>query len=271
MNKKVVLYCILLQFSLFIISCTKEESLEITSVESILLPDISGNQKGKGFTATGLAYDAHEQVFYIWNCGKMTPNEENFEATIVKISKNWSEKIGEIDLYKIFPEMDDIQGLTIDNRDQSIWFCSYGENKVRHITKNGEILGEFNLDQANGIAYAYKTDSLWILTPNELINTDKNGNVLKMLKFSYEGQDQLFLDEKNNVIYFTAGNNYHRSNDVYTVDLSAGQIKKKYILKDSYAVEGIFINDHDMDIINDIYYHNAKVPVNCINHYRING
>ena len=42
-------------------------------------------------------------------------------------------------------------------------------------------------------------------------------------------------------------------------------------MKDSYAVEGIFIDDHDMYILNDGYYHNAKVPVNCVNHYRINN
>ncbi len=80
----------------------------------------------------------------------------------------------------------------------------------------------------------------------------------------------MYLDEKNDIIYFTVGNNYQKPNDVYTINLSTGQIKKKYILKDSYAVEGIFIINHDMYIINDGYYHNAKVPINCINHYRIN-
>lgn len=271
MNKKIVLYYLLLQICLFGRGCDKNEGSEITAVESFPLPDISENQTGKGFTATGLAYDTSEQVFYIGNCGKMIPDEINFKATIVKISNNWSEKIGEIELYKIFPGMDDIQGLTIDTRDNSIWFCSFGENKVRHITKDGEILGEFHLDQANGIAYDHKNDSLWILTPGKLLNTDKNGGVLKKFTFSYEGQDQIFLDEKNNIIYFTAGNNYQEPNDVYAIDLSTGHIKKKYTLKDSYAVEGIFIDDHDMYILNDGYYHNAKVPVNCVNHYRINN
>jgi len=98
---------------------------------------------------------------------------------------------------------------------------------------------------------------------------DKNGSVLKFFSFSYEGQDQLYLDEKNDIIYFTVGNNHQKSNDVYTSDLSTGQIKKKCILKDSYAVEGIFINDHDMYVISDGYYHNAKVPVNSISHYQI--
>jgi len=42
-------------------------------------------------------------------------------------------------------------------------------------------------------------------------------------------------------------------------------------LKDSFAVEGIYIENEIMYIVNDGYYHNAKIPVNQINKYDISN
>lgn len=51
--------------------------------------------------------------------------------------------------------------------------------------------------------------------------------------------------------------------------METGKYKIKYILKDSFAIEGISIIDNDILILNDGYYHNAKVAENQINYYSI--
>ncbi|OFV71350.1 hypothetical protein [Acetobacterium wieringae] len=85
-----------------------------------------------------------------------------------------------------------------------------------------------------------------------------------------EGQDQLFLDEGSNAIYFTAGINYRGDNFVYKIDLLTKEINLAYTLKDSFAVEGIYIENETMYIFNDGYYHYGKVDVNQMNKYDIN-
>ena len=237
--------------------------------EIIPLPDIELGLKGKGFTCTGLTYDEAENVFWMGNCGKKLPDSEGYSATIVKVSADGKTNLGEIKLYDLYPSMSDIQGLTLDLSDNTLWFCAFSENKVRQLSKSGDDLGGFDLSEANGICYDSRTDTLWILTRNVLINTDKTGNILKTIDVSIEGQDQLFLDEVNNIMYLTAGNNYKSENYVYSVDLSTNAINKTYTLSDSYAVEGLYMNKSEMYVLNDGYYHSGKVRVNQINKYKL--
>lgn len=107
----------------------------------IQLPDIESGETGKGFTCTGLTYHENENVFYVGNIGKSLPQTAGFRPTIVKLSEDFSEVLGEIPLYEIFPSMEDIQGLAIDYSDNSIWFCSTGENMIRHISESGKDAG----------------------------------------------------------------------------------------------------------------------------------
>lgn len=244
-----------------------EEMLISESVVS--LPDVVGGEEGKGFTSTGLTYDENEGVFYIGNIGKSTPETPGFKSTIVKLSKDFKTNLGEINIYKTFPEMSDIQGLTLDKSDDTIWFCSFAENMLHHIDKNGEAIESIEFSKPIGIVYDSRTDTLWGLSQTELINMSKQGEIIKSISVSIEGQDQLWLDEQNNLMYFTAGNNYKGKNYVYTVNLTTDEVIKLYTLKDSHAVEGIYIQDNYMCIVNDGYYHDAKVKVNQINIYNL--
>lgn len=51
------------------------------------------------------------------------------------------------------------------------------------------------------------------------------------------------------------------------VDLETNEIKPVYELQDSYAIEGIAIVDDVLYVLNDGYYHDAKVAVNQVNMY----
>lgn len=237
----------------------------------IPLPDIELGETSKGFTGTGLTYDREEDVFWIGNCGKNHPSDEIFYATIVKVSKDSGTILGEIKLYDIFPYMSDVQGVTIDESNNTIWFCSFAENKIRHISKSGHIISSFDINRPIGIAYSRISDTLWVLTKSELINIEKDGAIIESLNFDIDGQDQLFLDEVNNIIYLTAGSSYYSDSYVYKIDLFKKEIDLAFILKESFAVKGIYIEDDKMYILNDGYYHQAKIPVNQINKYDISN
>lgn len=235
----------------------------------IKLPTPAYGEDGNGFTCTGLAYDKNEDVFYIGNVGKALPEEEGFNASIVKISKDFSHISGEINLQENFPEMKFIQGVAIDCSDDTIWLCSVEENKVRHIDKEGNDLGSINFVYPVGICYDSRNDSLWVISDEWLCNIKKDGEILKRFWIRLRGQDQIWLDENDNKIYLTAGRDYHKGGSVYAIDLSTGIADRKYFLRDSYAVEGIYIDGNRMYVLNDGYYHRAEIPFNQVNIYAI--
>ena len=252
---------------LFLLCCARSRGNIPLLVNETPMPDIPLGERGKGFTCTGIAYDAKEDVYYIGNCGKTLPEDERFRASIVKVKKDNFQYIDEIVLDELYPKMSDIQGVTIDTSDDTIFFCSTTESRIRHITKDGKHKGEFYAFYPKGIAYDSRTDTLWVLSGQSLKHFNKAGKVIRSIDFALEGQDQIFLDKVKNAIYLTAGNNYQGENYVYRVQLLFGRVPLAYTLKDSYAVEGIHMEGESMYILNDGYYHGAKTPVNQVNQY----
>ena len=231
------------------------------------LPNIELGTDGCGFTCTGLTYDVTEDCFYVGNYNST-------KHTIVRLSKDGKTNKGEIKLYETFPDLGDVQGVTIDRSDNSIWFASYVSNKIYHISKDGTSLGSFAFAGANGIAYDSRTDTLWVLTYGSggdyIKNINKIGEVIKSIPITgISDLDQVYLDEENNIIYFTAGANYSGVNYVYTLNLSTTQIKQKYALLDSFAIEGICIMGDYMYIMNDGYFHEATIYSNVMNIYNL--
>lgn len=209
------------------------------------MPDTAGSPAGTGFTCTGFAWDAENGEFLLGNIGQDLSTSKGMSSTIVRLSSDFSTVLGEIDLYETFPDMKDIQGLCVDGADPTIWFCSFGEGKVRHITRGGDPLDEICIEQPTGIAYDSRTECLWVLTYSQLMRVNKDGTVQETFDVAVEGQDQLWLDEDANVMYFTGGLNYNGKpfkggdNAVYSVDLTSGVVNEKWSLADSWAVEGL--------------------------------
>ena len=267
--KKLIIIVILLLFNTLCIKFKKKNELNganiqyLKSDKTIVLPI-----NNKKITCTGLFYDEKMNVFYVGNAGKELPKEKKFQATIEIISNDFKKIIKTIECYKLFPEMKDIQGIT-KGTDGTIWFCSYGENKVRNIDINGNLIFEFYVKQPSGIAFDSKNKNIWILTNKKLINYTLEGNEIKSYPIKIKGQDQIYLDEKNDTLYITAGIDYQKESYVYSISLKNGDVNLVYILEDSFAIEGISIVGNSLFILNDGYYHNAKVPFNQINIYKI--
>ena len=256
---------------------------EIIFPDSPLLPIPSGNlnassvvplpdlyETGKGFTCTGLSYDVANNTFLIGDIGILLPNGGTIKSQIVRVSADFQTVIGTIPLYNTFSGMGDVQGITIDTSDDTIWFCAPSVNKIYHTNTNGENLGSISITSPTGIAYCSIDDSFWVLNySNQILHISKDGTVLATFASTFgEALDQCFLDEGHGYLYITAGTNYTGRNNVYLFNVDTNE-QSIACTVDSYAVEGIWIGTNKMIIVNDGYYHNALIPVNQANIYTL--
>ena len=242
---------------------------DLTAASTVALPDIYNN--GHGWTCTGLAYDTVSDTFLVGDIGKALPSSAGFASQIVRVSTDFLTVEGTIKLYTTFPNMSDVQGITIDASDGTIWFCSTSERLIRHIDAEGNSIGSFSTTaQPTGIAYSSEDDSLWVLTygsSNNILRVSKTGTVLEQYTFSYNATlDQCFLDEGHGYLYITAGDNYSGRNNVYLFNTST-HAQSVACTVDSYSVEGIWIGENEMVIVNDGYYHSAYDGRNVANFY----
>ncbi len=234
---------------------------DLTASESIPLPDLY--ETGTGFTCTGLAYDPYNNVFLVGDIGKRLPNSGTIASRIVKLSTDFETVLGTIDLHTSY----DVQGITLDS-DGSIWYCLPSDNKIYNISNTGASIGSISVACPTGIAYSPNDDSFWVLTyNNKILHISKAGTTLASYDFAYnEALDQCFLDSGRGLLYITAGVNYSDRNNVYCFNTGTHE-QNIACTVDSYSVEGIWIGQNKMAIVNDGRYHNAYFPINVTNIY----
>ncbi len=242
---------------------------DLTVSSVVVLPDIHGN--GHGWTCTGLAYDAATDTFLVGDIGKALPSSSGFASQIVRMSHDFQTVEEQIPLYTSFPNMSDVQGITIDTTDGTIWFCSTSENLIRHIQTDGTSIGSFSVSGSpTGICYSPLDDSLWVLTyanSNNIKRMSKTGTTLEQYTFNYSDTlDQCFLDPARGYLYITAGANYSSRNNIYLFDTNT-HAQSITCTVDSYSVEGLWIGQTEMVIVNDGYYHSAYDGRNVANFY----
>ncbi len=243
--------------------CQKNDaSIELSASEIIELSSISDSFPAEGFTCTGLGANKNDNVYYIGNIGALTP-EDTIKSSIEIVSADFKSHIGSIDVSNISENMRDIQGIAYDDCESTIWFCSFSENKIYNIDLNGNYIKDFQIEKPTGIAYDSSDNTLWILTYTHLLKTSKTGEIEEKYRVKVNGQDQMYLDNDGK-IYFTAGVNYEGYNFVYMFDLRTHSLNKLYTLTDSYAVEGITIENGCIIVLNDGFYHSAKDSRNII-------
>lgn len=242
---------------------------DLMATLTIPLPDIYNNEHG--WTCTGLAYDEDTDTFFVGDIGKELPSSIGFASQIVKVSSDFSIVKGTIPLYSLFPNMQDVQGITIDTTDDTIWFCSASESLIRHINLNGESIGSISvLGRPTGICYSPNDDSFWVLTyasTNNIKHVERDGTVIEQYTFNYSDTlDQCFLDSELGHLYITAGENYSSRNNIYLFNTKT-HTQSIACTVDSYSVEGIWVGTNSMVIVNDGYYHSAYDNRNVANFY----
>ncbi len=249
-------------------------ALQPSSVATIGLPDVAKGNAKNGFTCTGLTFDESENCFYAGNYGKELPSDSAQNMTIVKLSRDCKTNLGEIDLHKKIPALKDVQGITVDTSDNTLWLASPSNDAIYHITKEGKILNSYHYKNANGLAYDSRTDSLWVMNNSNvqgtvtICNLNKKGKLLWGMKMNnIFHSDQLYLDAAKNTLYFTAGANYDGGNYVYRVNLTEKSCSLAYVLPDSYSIEGLSVVDGLMYVCNDGHFHQAAIQKNIMKVY----
>lgn len=159
--------------------------------------------------------------------------------------------------------IENLQGIAYDEKADTIWMAC--GNSIQEISKSGEILNvllleEFQKFQFNGICYDSNTDTLWVLCYDKhLINITKHGICLNAVGSNFKGQDMLCIYDGQ--LYITVGADYVSNNNYCVIyDLVTGSFSVKWRLDGSYAIEGIYVDENKMFIVNDGAFHTAKIP-----------
>ena len=141
---------------------------------------------------TGLTFNEGGDAVVI-NFGKHYYKDSCFKPQIVVMDHEFKTVKRTIDLWRIYPEMKDVQGIAYVPSDTTYWICCYGENLVRHIDTDGNLLEQIYLKKPSGITYDTNRQTLWILA-NDNLFTLRHKILERKFKVSSAGNDHLFLD-----------------------------------------------------------------------------
>lgn len=259
---KIFRYLFIFAILSILTSCTETGYKHL--LYTIDLDSLMAVQNNRPFTCTGLAYDSHDDEWYVGNIGINAPGDGEISSSIEVFDGNFQKWLRTISLADKYPQMEDIQGICIDPEDKSIWVCSFAENLIRKIDRDGHSCDSLHVKRPTGVAIS---DGLcWALTPNSLMLMKKNGEIIRTINVKEQAQDQLCIID--NKVLITYGDDYNNNQYLIQLDSDCDIFRKKYILENSYAVEGIVARDQLLYIANDGYYHSAKVPRNLICVYK---
>lgn len=222
------------------------------------------------FTCTGMTYDEVDDVFWIADYGKMN-KDDVLNPRIVELSRDLKSVKSVIDIKALVKDNDfNLQGVSFDNKNNSLWIAT-GDD-IFEIDKKGVVLNQIRLGKyakykSNGIAV--DGDNIWVLCYEKyLLKYTRSGELLKKYVFNYADQDQICIN--NGLIYCTVGADYQgKNNYVFIFNPETEEIENKYIIEDSYSVEGITIVNDEMFITNDGAYHSDALGVSYISKYLI--
>ncbi len=248
----------------------KEDNTTITlnPNETIFLEDITQSN----FTCTGIAYDNLTNTFWIADYGAEN-KDKPLNPRLIQLDEKLSEIYSIIDLANFMNDDFNIQGITYDTSSDSIWIA-VGKSII-NIDKKGNLLNAIDLKDyakysSNGIAYDKNNDTIWILFYKKyLLNIDKNGEVLLKQKVNLKDQDHIFLNDEGNLMATVGADYYGENNYIVDINKATGEIGVKYKIIASYAVEGLCILNNKLYVVNDGFYHNAKINKSYIQIYNL--
>ena len=224
------------------------------------------------FTCTGISFDLKDNAFWIADYGKKN-NNDNLKPRLIEINDKFNKTIRVVELNDIVPSNANLQGIAYNYKNDSI-LCATGKYIIE-IDKEGNVLNKiflkkYNKLSANGITYDMNTNDFYVLFYSKyLLKYDIRGNVLEKYKMNYTNQDHLYYNITNKKIYVSIGADYNGNNNfVLQYDIKNSS-KQLYRTKKSYAIEGIYINNNKLYVLNDGFYHSAKIKKSYINIYNI--
>lgn len=241
------------------------EIKDIAPIETIYFEDLGLDN----ITCTGLTFDTNDESFWIADYGKSYNNSVN-KPRLIEVDRELKHVIKIIKLDKINSNNFNLQGITYDSYSDNLALAT-GEY-IYIIDKNSNIIKKINLGKykrylANGISYDTTNDTIWTLMYSKyLLHYDKNGKLLNKIKFNYKNQDHIYV--KDNTLYASIGADYTGNNNfVLKYDLLQKKATDVYRVENSYAIEGIYLLNNKLYVVNDGYFHSAKIKKSYINIY----
>lgn len=259
-------------------SCSKIEHKQL--LYTIDLDSLMNIQNARPFTCTGLAYNSVLHEWYVGNIGISKPEAGQINSSIEVFNEDFTQWLRSIELAQIFPNMVDVQGLSIDSTDGSLWVCSYAEDLLRKIdvrphqqhnmstqsiTQEEYLLDSLHITRPTGVTHS--DEYCWILTPDSLLQINRAKKSIRTIAVAEKAQDQIAIH--NDEIFITYGNDYSNNQFLLQIDTRQENRRRKFELEGSYAVEGIVIRDSLIYVANDGFYHSAKNPKNIICVYKL--
>jgi hypothetical protein len=239
----------------------------LTRLTSVLLPDASGGDVGKGFTCTGLAKDP-DLNWWIGNDGRNQDGDSSYLTSIVKISADGTTKLAEWPI----PQLG-VQGVAYDTSNDTLWYCGNADQFIFHLNKNtGASLGSipFVGAQPNGLAYDSFRDKLWCLFGQSISRVNKATGAIE---FSYDlqgiGGDHISYDSARDYLWISAGANA-TPGLLLAYDIKKDRIVWQGTLTSTEAVEGVYIAGSLITVVTDGWFH-ATPPGSVPAPYNINA
>lgn len=219
------------------------------------------------FTSTGFTYDSANQTFWIADHG----TDSGDKLRLIELDSNLKKVLQEVQIENYTNDGKlNLQGIAYDTIDDAIWIA-VGDS-IQEISKRGKLtkvidLGKYKKYQANGICMDNEDHTLWVLCYNKyMLHFDREGNLLKSYPVNMKDQDMIYMYD--GLIYITVGADYKGEENYCVVfDTQTENIKIWYKLYQSYAVEGIYIDDDYIYVVNDGAFHNAMIPRTYISVY----
>lgn len=237
-------------------------SLSIMPKAFVYLEDIGlGN-----FTSTGFAFDSKDNSYWIADHG--TNRLDNL--ILYELDIELTHVINQIEIGDLTVGSANLQGICYDSSNDSLWLA-LGDS-ICEVNKDGSIIQAITIPmfrnyRSNGICMDDDGETLWVLCYSQfLLHIDKTGKVIDKVRCNYQDQDMIFM--RNGIIYITVGADYQGENNyILSYNPTAKSYSIPYRVCESYAVEGLYITDDAIYIVNDGEFHNAKIPRTYISVY----
>lgn len=219
------------------------------------------------FTSTGFTYDSAHQAFWIADHGTNSGDK----LRLIELDSNLEKVLAVVQLADYANDWNlNLQGIAYDPIDDAIWIAI--GSSIQEFSKSGQLirlidLGKYEEYQANGICMDETDNTLWVLCySNFILHFDRGGYLLESHPINMKDQDMLYM--YNGLIYITVGADYKGEENYCAVfNPKSKKLWIKYKLLQSYAVEGVYIDEDCIYIVNDGAFHEATIERTYISVY----
>lgn len=264
----IIVFTIITSYGLIYYNRSLPVQYSFTGLKEELEPEniIYLEQLGLGnFTCTGLTFSYNSNTFWIADFGAYSIDEKR-TPRLIEVDNTFSSIKRILELKELSGDIN-LQGIDFDDNNDTIWLAT--GDSVYNITTNGVIINQINLQdyknlKSNGIYYDETKKNIYVLLASKyILQYDINGDLINKIKLNYFNQDHIFFS--NNTLLLTVGADY-KGNDNFVLKIE-NDYKTIFRVNASYAIEGLTIVGDKLYILNDGYYHNAKINKSYVTVY----